>query len=197
MAKLTVSIVNYNGGDYLIKTLESLGKTKDVSMEIYILDNDSSDNSIEGAKKKFINVHYILNKENLGFGKAHNLILKDLKTEYVLILNPDVEFDEGVIPGMIKYMDENPDVGASTPEIVLPNGKIDLTAHRGLPTPWASFKYYFLKDDSLYHLTRSDFLKPHEVDAISGAFLLTRKNVLEKSGIFDEDYFMYAEDIDL
>jgi GT2 family glycosyltransferase len=84
-----------------------------------------------------------------------------------------------------------------TPRIVMSNGELDFAAHRGLPTPWASFKYFFLKDDSLYHLSKSDFNKPHEVDAISGSFLLTRKDVLEKSGIFDEDYWMYAEDIDL
>ncbi len=197
MAKLTVSIVNYNGGNYLLKALESLRKTKDVSMEIYVVDNASTDDSIKKAQKKFPKVHYILNPENLGFGKAHNQVLEKLETEYCLILNPDVKFGENIIPEMVKFMDENPEVGAATPEIVLPDGKIDLTAHRGLPTPWASFKYFFLKDDSLYHLSKSDFSKPHEVDAISGSFLLTKKEVLGKSGIFDEDYFMYAEDIDL
>lgn len=142
-------------------------------------------------------MHFILNSDNLGFGKAHNQVLRDLKTEYCLILNPDVEFGEDIIPEMIKFMDENPEVGAATPKIVLPHDELDWAAHRGIPTPWASFKYYFLKDDSLYHLSDADFSKPHEVDAISGSFLLTKKTVLEKSDIFDEDYFMYAEDIDL
>ena len=197
MAKLTVSIVNFNAGEYLLKVLDCLEKSKGVEMEVVVVDNDSSDNSINLAQKRFHGVKYILNSENLGFGKAHNLVLNNLKTEYVLILNPDVEFGENIISQAINFMDENPDVGAINPKIVLPNGNLDWASHRGLPTPWASFKYFFLKDDSLYHLSKADFSKPHEVDAVSGSFLLTKKSALEKSGFFDEDYFMYAEDIDI
>jgi GT2 family glycosyltransferase len=94
-------------------------------------------------------------------------------------------------------MEENSEVGAATCKVILSNGKVDLTAHRGFPTPWASFRYYFLKDDSLYHQSKKNMDKPHEVDAISGSFFLTRKSVLNDVGYFDEDYFMYAEDIDL
>lgn len=200
MAKLTVSIVNYNTGDYLLRCVESLDKVKDeVGMIIHIVDNASVDDSIQKVKDKKISleIKYTLNDQNLGFGKAHNQVMKDLETVYVLILNPDVEVKKGDLKNMVKFMDENPDVGASTPEITLSNGKVDLTAHRGFPTPWASFKYLVFKDDSLYHLTNQDLTKIHEVDAITGAFLLTRKAVLDKVGLFDEDYFMYAEDIDL
>jgi GT2 family glycosyltransferase len=196
MAKLTVSIVNYNTGDYLMRCLKSLDES-DVSMEVWVVDNASVDDSVEKAKKKFPRVRFILNSENLGFGKAHKQVLEKLETEYVLILNPDVEFGKSIISDVIKYMEKNPEVGAATPKIVMSNGELDWAAHRGLPTPWASFKYFFLKDDSLYHLSQADFSKPHEVDAISGSFLLTRKDILKKTGLFDEDYFMYAEDIDL
>ncbi len=198
MVKLTVSIVNYNAGDYLVKCLDSLAKIKnETSMEIFVIDNASKDNSIKNAKKMFPKIHYILNKENLGFGKAHNQVLKNLKTEYVLILNPDVELGKGNLTTSISYMDANPEVGAVTGEILLSDGKVDLTAHRGFPTPWAAFKYYVLKDDSLYHLSTKNMHQIHEVDAISGAFFLTRKKILDNIGLFDEDYFMYAEDIDL
>lgn len=198
MAKLTISIVNFNSGDYLLETLDSINKTMiDLSCEVWIIDNNSSDSSIQKAKKRFPQFNYIENKENLGFGKANNLVLSNLKSEYALILNPDVKLGKNDLKEMISFMDENEDVGACSPEIVLPNGEIDLTAHRGFPTPWASFKYFFLKDDSLYHLTTRDFSKPHQVDAITGAFFLTRKSVLDRVGLFDEDYFMYAEDIDL
>ncbi len=198
MKRLTISIVNYNAGDYLIRCLKSIEKVADeVSLKIVVVDNDSKDDSISRARKEFKNVEYILNKDNVGFGKAHNQVLKKLDTEYVLILNPDSEVVKGTLKYMIKFMDENSEVGVSSSKLEKEDGSIDIASHRGFPTPWASFKYYFLKDDSLYHLTDRDMTKAHEVDAIVGAFFLTRKSVLEKVGLFDEDYFMYAEDIDL
>ena len=198
MAKLTISIVNFNAGEYLLNCLKSIKDVEDeVNMEVFVVDNNSSDRSIEKAQKEFPKYKYILNIENLGFGKAHNLVLKNLNTEYILILNPDVELKKGDLKEMLNYMEENKEVGASSPEIILTNGVRDLTAHRGFPTPWASFKYFLFKDDSLYHLTNFDLTKIHEVDAITGAYFLTRKSVLEKVGFFDEDYFMYAEDLDL
>lgn len=197
MFDLTIVIVNYNAGDYLLRCLKSLDQLKDkVKIKIYVVDNDSKDDSIKKAQQAFPKVHYILNSENLGFGKANNLVLKDLKTEYVLMLNPDMVLESGVLEELLNYLRKNTDVGAITPEIVFENGKTDMTAHRGFPTPWASL-LYFLGNDSLYHLTNRDLTKPHEVDGITGAFLLTTKDVLGKVGYFDEDYFMYAEDLDL
>ncbi len=200
MTNLTISIVNYNTGKYLLRCLKSLElDAADINLEVWVVDNASVDNSIELVKKtKFTYpIHFILNDQNLGFGQAHNQVLKNINSELVLILNPDVEVKKEDLKILVNYLNKNPDVGAITPEIILSNGKIDLTAHRGLPTPWASFKYFVFKDDSLYHLTNLDLTKIHEIDAITGAFLLTRKSVLEKVGLFDEDYFMYAEDIDL
>ncbi len=198
MKKLTISIVNYNTGQYLKRCLDLIYAVRDeADINVVVVDNISHDDSIALAKKSKMPADYILNQDNVGFGRAHNQVLRDLKTEYVLILNPDVEIGPGVISHMISLMEDDPKIGASTCEVRQNGDKIDLTAHRGFPTPWASFKYYFLKDDSLYHLSTRDLKSVHEVDAISGSFFLTRKSVLEKSGVFDEDYFMYAEDIDL
>jgi GT2 family glycosyltransferase len=94
-------------------------------------------------------------------------------------------------------MSKNKDVGAATCKGILENGKMDWGYHRGLPTPWASFNYYFLHNDYDYHLSYKNMEEEHEVDAISGSFFMTRKSVLNKVGLFDEDYWMYAEDIDL
>lgn len=197
MAKLSIVIVNYNAGEHLLKCLDSIEDVKDeVNLAVVVVDNASVDDSIEKAEKRFKDIVFIKNQDNLGFGKANNQFLEKLETPYVLILNPDTVLEKGILSSMISYMDENPNVGASTCKIVFENGAVDLTAHRGFPTPWASF-LYFMGDDSLYHLSKKDMSKPHEVDAISGAFFLTRKSVLDKVGIFDEDYFMYAEDIDL
>ena len=201
MAKLAVSIVNFNSGEFLKKCLESLLKIKnEADLEIWIVDNNSSDNSMVLAKKalsKFPRKKIILNKENLGFGRAQNQALKEISSDLILVLNPDSEVLPGTIQYMANFMEKNQDVGAASCKIVKADGSLDIASHRGFPTPWASFKYYFLKDDSLYHLTDRNMEEIHEVDSIVGAFFLTRKSILEKVGFFDEDYFLYAEDIDL
>lgn len=197
MTKLSIVIVNYNAGIHLSECLASIKMVEsEADIFTYVIDNASVDGSIFEAKKNYPWAQYILNKSNLGFGKANNIVLRQIKTEYVLLLNPDTTLEKGVITGLLKYMGENPQVGGLTCEIVLPDGAIDLTAHRGFPTPWASL-LYFLGNDSLYHLSKSDMKKPHEVDAISGAFFMTRRSVIEEVNFFDEDYFLYGEDIDL
>ncbi len=197
MDNLSISIVNYNGGEYLIKCLKSIKKVRrEARISVYLIDNASTDGSIELVKRGNLADQLIENQENLGFGKAHNQILKIVKDENILFLNPDTELKKGVISTMLKFMEENKDTGAATCKILLPDGSLDWASHRGFPTPAASF-LYFLGNDSLYHLSRKNLGKIHEVDAISGAFFLTRKSVLDKVGFFDEDYFMYAEDIDL
>lgn len=198
MKKLTISIVNYNAGEHLTTCLESLEKVKDeIEFEIFVVDNASTDGSFEVAQKQFPNVRFQKNKENLGFGKAQNVILKKAQTPYILTLNPDCKVPKETLSHLIDYMEKNPDVGICSPRVEKADGSLDIASHRGFPTPWASFLYFFLKNDSLYHLTDRDMSTAHEVDSIVGAFMLLRKSVLEKVGYFDEDYFLYAEDIDL
>ncbi len=198
MKKITISIVNYNAGGYLLDCLQSLNNVKnEIDFDVYIVDNNSNDGSIEKAKEKFPEFNYILNNKNLGFGKAQNIVLKKAKTPYLLTLNPDCEVLSGVLPYMFNYMEKNPDVGVSTSKIEKADGSLDMASHRGFPTPWASFLYFFFKNDRFYHLTDRDMSKVHEIDSAVGAFMFLRKSVLEKVGYFDEDYFLYAEDIDL
>lgn len=198
MKKLTISIVNYNAGQYLHKCLESLKKIEDeLNFDVFVIDNESTDNSFTEAKKRFPGFNYIQNNSNLGFGKAHNLVLKKAKTPYVLTLNPDCEVLPGVLQYMFEYMEKNLDVGLSTCKVEKADGNQDTASHRGFPTPWASFLYFFLKNDRLYHLTNRDMTKSHEIDSAVGAFMFIRRSLLEKIGYFDEDYFLYGEDIDL
>lgn len=207
MDKLSVVIVNYNSGEFLIRCLRSLSTRggssfrrmglKDIGLEIWVVDNASGDGSLKSAKKEFPHLKYIENQENLGFGAANNQALRQIKNEYILTLNPDTEVRENTLPFMVEYMKNNPEVGAATCKALKSDRTFDWAYHRGFPTPWASFLYYFLGNDKLYHLTGRDMGKAHEVDAISGSFFLTRKSVLDKVGLFDEDYFLYAEDLDL
>lgn len=198
LPEVDITIVNYNGGEVILECLKSIFSLKDnLDLTVWVVDNDSKDESVEGIRKKFPRVNLILNQENVGFGRAHNQALKKAKGDYALILNPDTRIESGVIEELVGYLNSHSDIGAITPKIVFENGKADLTAHRGFPTPLAAFKYYILKDESLYHLTDRMSDQPHEVDSIGGAFFLTPRAVLDKVGVFDEDYFMYAEDIDL
>lgn len=194
--KLSISIVNYNSGDFLDRCLESLEKIKNDNFDVWILDNNSSDDSFKNTKEKFNKFHFVENNKNVGFGAGHNINLKKMNSQYILILNPDTEIGSGALSHMVDFMERSPDVGAASCKVILPDGSIDTASHRGFPTPYAAL-LYFLGEDSIYHLSGRNMDEPHEVDAISGAFFLTRKSVLEKVGYFDESYFMYAEDLDL
>ncbi len=198
MKKLTISIVNYNSGEYLINCLESLRKiNSELEFDVIILDNDSSDESFIIAKNKFPQFEFIDNEDNLGFGKAHNIALKKAKTSYLLTLNPDCEVPPKTLKFIYDFMEENSDVGVATSKVEKADGTLDIASHRGFPTPRASFKYFFLKDDKEYHLTDRDMNETHEIDSAVGAFMFMRKEVLDKVGYFDEDYFLYGEDLDL
>jgi GT2 family glycosyltransferase len=195
---LSICILDYNAGDLLLECLESIYQVRNqINLDIWIIDNASFDHSAQNAKKKFPKVNLVLNNENLGFSKGNNIALRKITNEYILILNPDTRILAETLPYMLDFMAKNPDVGAASCRVEKVDGSLDWASHRGFPTPDAAFKYYFLKDDSLYHLTKKDLNRPHEVDSIVGAFFLTRKSVLGKVGLFDEDYFMYGEDLDL
>lgn len=195
---LSIIIVNYNAGDFLTKCLQSLDNVKkEVDFDVWIVDNASVDNSLTNAQKLFPNLNYIINKNNLGYGAANNLALKQIDSEYILLLNPDSEMQKDTLKRTIGYLNNHPEVGAATCKVEKEDGSIDWASHRGFPTPWAAFLYFILGNDSQYHLTNRPMDQIHEVDAIAGAFFLTKKIVLAKVGLFDEDYFLYAEDIDL
>lgn len=203
MKNLTIAILNYNSGGYLSKCLQSLKEIRDeAEISVVVIDNNSTDGSLIEAKSElsypsFIgkNVEFIENNENLGFSKGYNPTLKKIETEFILLLNPDCILKKGVIKKILEDFEDGT-VGVATCKILLPDGKVDLTAHRGFPTPWASF-LYLLGNNSLYHLTNKISQEIHEVDAISGAFFMTKKSVLENVNFLDERFFLYGEDIDL
>ncbi|PIS09219.1 glycosyl transferase family 2 [Candidatus Beckwithbacteria bacterium CG10_big_fil_rev_8_21_14_0_10_34_10] len=203
---LSIIIVNYNTKDLvsnLIKSfLESdLGKFK---VELTVIDNGSKDGSQTMFKKSFCNIKYIFNKENLGFSKANNQGIRISRGKYILLLNSDTLLKKNTLKNMLHFMKYNKYV-AGTCKIELINGQLDPACHRGFPTPWAALTYFsglekiFPKSKIFgqYHQTWKNLDKVHSVDAISGAFFMIKKEVLDKVGLLDEQFFMYAEDIDL
>jgi GT2 family glycosyltransferase len=203
---LSVIIVSYNTKEFLKGCIESIYKTtKNIKFEIIVSDNASSDGTVEILKKlQTENFKLIENKENLGFSKANNIGVKQATGRYLLFLNPDIEVHENTLEGMVKFMDENKSAGAATCKLIMPNGQIDDASHRGFPTPWNAFSHFsgiaklFGKTRIFggYNLGFKDFTKAHEIDALAGAFMMTRREAGEQVGWWDEDYFFYGEDLD-
>ena len=204
--KLSVIIVNYNVKHFLKQCLESVfGATNLHEIEVFVVDNDSKDDSLEMVRKSFPEVKIIANKENVGFSTANNQAIKISEAKYVLLLNPDTIVETTTFEKVIKFMDENPDAGGLGVKMIDGNGNFLPESKRGLPTPKVAFYKIFglsklfpkSKKYGKYHLGYLNENKTHEIDVLSGAFMLLRKETLDNIGLLDEDFFMYGEDIDL
>lgn len=205
---LSIVIVPYKSQDTIIDCLDSVYKTcKKHSFEVTLSDNSPDTNTreiVEENIKKYPNLTYIHNKDNLGFAAANNKGIEKTSGDYVLFLNPDMKLYENTLDGMLDFMEANPDCGASTCDVVLINGEHDDSSHRGFPTPWRSLAYFsglakvFPKSKTFagYNMTYSDFSSTHTIDALAGSFMLVPRNVGERLEWWDDDYFFYGEDID-
>lgn len=208
MTKLSVIILSYNTVGYTTKCLQSIQEqnidvnTKD--LEVIVIDNASSDSTVEQIKKRFPWVRLIVNKKNLGFAAGNNVGIKVAKGKYILLLNSDTVVLPDTFEKLLSFIDKTDDAGAVTARLELADGALDLACHRGFPTPWNALTYFAkleqlfanIKLFSGYHQTWKDFNTTHQVDAISGACFLTRKKIANQIGLLDEQFFMYAEDID-
>ncbi|PLW96022.1 MAG: glycosyl transferase family 2 [Marinilabiliales bacterium] len=204
--KLSVIIVNYNVEYFLEQCLHAVRRAmKNVDGEVIVVDNNSIDGSNAMVKKKFPEVRLYENKQNLGFSKANNQGIKKSSGEYVLLLNPDTVVEDDTFSKVVEFMDTHQEAGALGVKMVDGAGKFLPESKRGLPTPEAAFYKMFgisslfprSKRFSKYHLGYLDENEIHEVEILSGAFMLLRKKVLDEIGLLDETFFMYGEDIDL
>ena len=204
--KLSVIIVNYNVAYFLEQCLNSTFKALEkVTGEVYVVDNNSIDGSVEMVKKKFPQVHLIANNHNPGFSVANNQAMKIAKGEYVLLLNPDTVVEEDTFQHVVNFMDAHPDAGGLGVKMIDGKGVFLPESKRGLPTPAVAFYKIFglsrlfpnSKRFGKYHLTYLDNEEIHSVEILSGAFMMMRKTALDKVGLLDETFFMYGEDIDL
>lgn len=206
MMKLSVIIVNYNVEFFLEQCLNSVYKAlKNVEGEVFVVDNNSIDGSLAMVREKFPQVTLIANKDNVGFSRANNQALKIAKGEYHLLLNPDTIVEEDTFEKVVAFMDEHPDVGGLGVKMIDGKGNFLPESKRGLPTPRDAFYKIFglsrffpkSKRFGRYHLSYLDKDQTHEIEILSGAFMLMRKEALDKVGLLDEAFFMYGEDIDL
>jgi len=204
--KLSVIIVNYNVEYFLEQCLNSVKTAlKNVSGEVYVVDNNSIDQSVEMVRTKFPEYHLIANKDNRGFSKANNQAMEICKGEYVLLLNPDTVVEEDTFEKVVAFMDAHPDAGGLGVRMLDGKGKFLPESKRGLPTPKVAFYKIFglsrlfpkSKRFGQYHLGHLSEFETNEIEILSGAFMLMRKEALDKVGLLDEAFFMYGEDIDL
>jgi GT2 family glycosyltransferase len=204
--KLSIVIVNYNVKHFLEQCLYSVRKaTKNIASEVWIVDNNSVDGSIEMLREKFPEVKLIENKKNVGFSAANNQAIRQATGEYILLLNPDTVVEEETFTKTISFMDSHPDAGALGVKMIDGKGHFLPESKRALPTPEVAFYKIFglaalfpgSKRFGKYHLTYLSKDETNEVDVLSGAFMLMRKAALDKAGLLDETFFMYGEDIDM
>mgnify|MGYP000509296326 CR=1 FL=1 len=204
--KLSVIIVNYNVKYFLEQCLLSVRKAVEgIDAEVFVVDNNSVDGSCEMLIERFPEVELIANKENTGFSVANNQAIKQCNGAFVLLLNPDTLVEADTFHKCLQFMDENPDAGGLGVKMVDGKGRFLPESKRGLPTPEAAFYKIFglsalfpkSKRFGRYHLGYLSNDQIHEIDVLSGAYMLMRKKVLDKVGLLDEDFFMYGEDIDL
>lgn len=207
MKQTSVIIVNYNAGRFLSDCVRSV-LASTVPVEVIVVDNRSSDNSVDFLRRDLPGedrLKIIENKENLGFAKANNIALPFAQGDYVLFLNPDCLIQPDTLARMLTVMEKHPQAGMAGCLIRNPDGSEQAGCRRAVPTPWWTFvRLTGLCKFSKYHPKLNSFVQkdtplptePTEIEAISGAFMLVRRSALEKVGPLDEGYFMHCEDLD-
>ena len=204
--KLSIVIVNYNVKHFLDQCLTSVRRAiEGIEADVWVVDNNSVDGSVRLVKEKFPEVRLIDNKDNVGFSRANNQAIHESKGEYVLLLNPDTIVEDDTFSKIIAFMDAHPEAGGLGVKMIDGKGNFLPESKRGLPTPDVAFYKIFglsrffprSRIFGKYHLGYLDKDEINEVDILSGAFMFMRREALDKTGLLDEDFFMYGEDIDL
>ncbi len=204
--QLSVIIVNYNVKYFLEQCLLSVKKAvAGIEAEVLVVDNASTDNSREYLESKFHWVSFSWNKENVGFARACNQGLKQSSGKYILFLNPDTIVPEDCFTKCFSFFAETPDAGAMGIRMLDGSGRFLPESKRSFPLPITSlYKLSGLsaifpgsKTFNRYHLGYLNEQESHEIDVMSGAFMMIKKEALDVTGSFDESFFMYGEDVDL
>ncbi|MEN0047757.1 MAG: glycosyltransferase [Bacteroidota bacterium] len=203
---LSVIIVNYNVKYFLEQALRSVEcAAQNVKVEVFVVDNNSVDDSVAMVKEKFPAVRLVANKHNPGFSVANNQAIRQAKGRYILLLNPDTLVQEDTFERCYTFMEAHPDAGALGVKMIDGSGNFLPESKRGFPSPFVAFSKTFGLSKlfpksptfNYYHLGHLSENENHPVDILAGAFMWMRAATLEKIGLLDEQFFMYGEDIDL
>ncbi len=207
-ALVSVVIVNFNCGPLLVEAVRSVLASSSVVVDILVADNGSTDGSLELLRQSVgsdARVRIIENRRNLGFARACNLLLTQARGDYLLVLNPDALIQPDTLERMVKALQAHPEVGMAGCFIRNPDGSEQAGCRRAVPTPWRSLVRVLHLHRLFPHQPRfRDFVltreplprEPVPVEAISGAFMLVRREILEQVGALDDAYFLHCEDLD-
>jgi GT2 family glycosyltransferase len=171
---------------------------------LIVVDDQSTDDTAAIVRDTFSDVRLFRNERNLGFGKTVNVGLRASAGEYILVLNNDTWMHEGALDALVGYLDDHPDTGIVGPKVLSGNGSLQQQCRRRIPTPTAALLYFtgvaqmFPKNPKVagYLMTAADETQTMEVDSVSGACLLVRRDVINQIQGFDEEYYLYGEDMD-
>ena len=202
---LSVIIVNYNVREFLEQAIRSLYQSVNgLHIEIFVVDNNSIDGSVQMVRDRFPEVRVIANEDNVGFSTANNQAIRIARGRHLFILNPDTIVQEDTLTTLVQFMDEHPKAGAVGCKILNPDGTFAPESRRSFPTPAVAF-YRMTGLSKLFPKSKTfgrynlSYLTPDtatEIDALSGSCMVVRKAAVESAGMFDEDFFMYGEDLD-
>ena len=204
--QLSIIIVNYNVKYFLEQCLCSVIKAiQNIEAEIFVVDNNSTDGSKDFFKERFTDVKFIWNKDNFGFSKANNIALKQATGKYILFLNPDTLVPEDCLKRSISFLESHSEAGALGIKMLDGSGNFLKESKRSFPSPLTSFYklsgltklFPHSKIFAKYYLGDIDEEQNHEVDVLAGAFMMVPQKIIDTVGGFDEDFFMYGEDVDL
>jgi len=204
MIDLSVIIVSWNVKDLLRQCLESIfAETRNIALEVWVIDNASSDGTSAMVKREFPNVYLIANSENLGFARASNQGIRLSRGRYILLLNPDTIVQDGALDKMVAFLDSHPAVGALGCKILDSRGQVDPRGARRLPTLLTELGSHtklaiFWPYNRFFgsYLCNSKNSNVLAVEALSGACMMVRSEVAKIVGVLDEMFHMYGEDID-
>ena len=191
MTDLSVSIVNTNSRELLLACLETLPRA---DAEIVVLDNASEDGSADAVRERFPEVRVLAQERRAGFGANHNTVIRATSGRYVYVLNEDTTAGDWAFDRIVAYLDSHPRVAALGPRLVYPDGRLQDSAWR-FPTPLVSA--LGLLTVGKLGVKQSHGGTVHAVDWVMGAALVLRREALDQVGLFDEDFFLYSEEVDL
>ncbi|MFP4497413.1 MAG: glycosyltransferase family 2 protein [Vulcanimicrobiota bacterium] len=203
---LSIVMVNWNGKDITRDCLNSIYKYEyPFEFELFLVDNASTDGSVEILKKEFPKVNFLVNKENLGFTRANNVAFSQCTGKYIFLLNNDTIVEEGTLEKLVTFMDEHPEVGACGPRVLNADGTLQPQCRRGDLTISAAVSYVLglhklfpgSKFFGKYLMTWQPDNVTHEIEAASGCAFMIRREIFEEVGWLDSDYFLSGDDIDL
>ena len=196
--KLTIVIVSYNVRTFVAQCLDSVQKASEGidGVEVFVVDNASSDDTVDYIGTHYLWVRLIANDDNLGFSRANNIAIRQAEGEYVLLLNPDTIVAEPTLRACVSFMDAHPQAGGLGVRMHNADGTLAPESRRAIPSPWVSC-LKMLGFTKRYYMSHLSWDEPGRIEVVSGAFFMLRRQALDQVGLHDEDFFMYGEDIDL